>query len=356
VTASRPEPGAAAHRDLAARLRGLPRTLRPRLQRVEALRDLVRAANETVDPRRVAEVIVTQASGWLPLAAWAVLVDDWVEQPRLLAARGLAPGLVPLAQRIAALTCRTGRDWATASAAVEFAGAPAQAALALALPCRGRTRAALVGLDATSCSVTPRLTPQGRDLLALGLEPLCYALDSALSIRRAEELSVTDDLTQLYNSRFLAQVLRREAKRSSRTRRPLSLLFLDLDGFKDVNDTHGHLSGSRVLAELAAVLRGCGRETDVVARFGGDEFAVVLPDTDAMGARAVAERIRDRVAAHTFLEREALRVRLTVSVGIATLPGGGATAETLLQQADRAMYAVKERGKNGIEAAPASAG
>ena len=98
-------------------------------------------------------------------------------------------------------------------------------------------------------------------------------------LQRAEELSVTDDLTRLYNSRHLNLSLRRESKRAMRSSRALSLLFIDLDGFKAVNDTYGHLFGSRALVEAAAVIRGCARETDVVARFGGDEFAIVLPET-----------------------------------------------------------------------------
>ena len=104
-------------------------------------------------------------------------------------------------------------------------------------------------------------------------------------MQRAEALSVTDDLTQLYNSRYLSQVLRRETKRASRSGRPLSLLFIDLDGFKGVNDTHGHLAGSAALVEAAAVIRISARETDIVARFGGDEFALVLPDTGTRGRR-----------------------------------------------------------------------
>ncbi len=152
------------------------------------------------------------------------------------------------------------------------------------------------------------------------LEPASVALDNALLLKRAEALSVTDDLTHLYNSRYLNLVLRRETKRASRSGRPLSLLFIDLDGFKAVNDTHGHLFGSRALVEAAAVIRSSARETDVVARFGGDEFALVLPDTGGEGAFAVGERIRERIAAHRFLAGDGLDIHLTASVGVATLP------------------------------------
>jgi diguanylate cyclase (GGDEF)-like protein len=124
-----------------------------------------------------------------------------------------------------------------------------------------------------------------------------------------------------------------------------------LDGFKSINDSHGHLAGSRALFEAATVIRGSARETDVVARFGGDEFSVVLPDTGPAGAWAVGERVRDRIAAHQFLAADGLDIRLTASVGIATLPEAADSAESLLRAADAAMYRVKDRGKNGIEAA-----
>jgi diguanylate cyclase (GGDEF)-like protein len=129
----------------------------------------------------------------------------------------------------------------------------------------------------------------------------------------------------------------------------LSLLFLDLDGFKSVNDRYGHLCGSRALVEAAAVIRGCARETDVTARFGGDEFAVVLPDTGSDGAVAVAERVRERIAARAFLRKsDGLSIHLTASVGVATLPDAAGTAEELIKAADTAMYRVKDQGKNGV--------
>ena len=146
-------------------------------------------------------------------------------------------------------------------------------------------------------------------------------------------------------------MLRRETKRASRSGRPLSLLFIDLDGFKGVNDSHGHLAGSAALVEAAAVIRISARETDIVARFGGDEFALVLPETGSEGAAMVGERIRDKIAAHRFLRKDGLDIKLSVSVGVATLPDVAASAEQLVKAADEAMYWVKEHGKNNVHVA-----
>jgi diguanylate cyclase (GGDEF)-like protein len=210
---------------------------------------------------------------------------------------------------------------------------------------------AVVGLDPAPSAREPRMTPAILRALRVLLEPAAVALDNALQLKRAEALSVTDDLTRLYNSRYLNQVLRRETKRASRSARPLSLLFIDLDGFKAINDSHGHLCGSRALVEAAAVIRGSARETDIVARFGGDEFAIVLPDTGGEGAFAVGARLRERLAAHRFLAGDGLDIHLTASVGVATLPDVAASADELIHAADAAMYQVKDRGKDGIQAA-----
>jgi diguanylate cyclase (GGDEF)-like protein len=256
--------------------------------------------------------------------------------------------LVPAVQEIGSWVTRHDQMFSTASLVADRrVGGWGGAAIAFPLAARGKTIGALVGIDRAPAAREPRLSPATLASFAALLESAALALDNAVRVQRAEELSVTDDLTQLYNSRYLSLVLRRETKRASRSGRPLSLLFIDLDGFKGVNDVHGHLCGSRALVEVAGVIRATARETDVAARFGGDEFALVLPDTGSDGAVAVGERIRDRIAEWAFLVGEGLNVHLTASVGVATLPDVAASAEGLMRAADQAMYWVKDHGKNG---------
>ena len=318
---------------------------------------MVRAVNATLDPGKIAELIVDRASTWVPAPAWALVSVDQSAQLAVLAERGLLSDYGSAVFGVAAWVMDKGEEFGTSDLARDSRVTSDLAASVLAFPlsCRGRRVGALISLDPQPSTKEPKLPPPMLRSIKVLLEPAAVALDNALLLKRTEALSVTDDLTRLYNSRYLNLVLRRETKRASRSGRPLSLLFIDLDGFKAVNDSHGHLSGSRALVEAAAVIRGSARETDVVARFGGDEFALVLPDTGGEGAFSVGERILERIAAHKFLSREGLNIRLTASVGVATLPDVAASADELVQAADAAMYKVKDRGKNGIQAASAPA-
>jgi diguanylate cyclase (GGDEF)-like protein len=158
-----------------------------------------------------------------------------------------------------------------------------------------------------------------------------------------EDLAYMDDLTHLYNMRYLHLALDREVKSAQQTEGAFSLLFLDLDHFKSVNDTHGHLVGSRLLVEVGRVLKGCVRERDVVVRYGGDEYVVLLRSTDSGGALKVAERIRRTMENHHFMPREGISLSLTTCVGVASFPEHARDKSALLDMADRAMY----RGKRG---------
>jgi diguanylate cyclase (GGDEF)-like protein len=311
---------------------------------------MIRAVNASLDPEKVADALVARVSDWIPAPGWLVLAVDGGGRMRTMAASALTPSLETAAHAVGSWVIRSGDVFAAANLAEDrrVADSAAAAVMAFPLACRGRTIGALVAIDRVPARTAPRFAPGTLTALLGGLEPGAIALENALRVQRAEALSVTDDLTQLYNSRYLSQVLRRETKRASRSGRPLSLLFVDLDGFKAINDTHGHLFGSRALVEAAGVIRLSARETDMVARFGGDEFALILPDTGSEGAAAVGDRIRDRVAAFSFLQGDGLDIKLTVSIGVATLPDVAASADGLIHAADGAMYWVKEHGKNGI--------
>jgi diguanylate cyclase (GGDEF)-like protein len=340
----------------AARLRTARRTTASALAHRDTLIDIVRAVHTTLEPSLIAGAVVERAARWIPLTCWSVVGADLQERLTSLADIGIAPELGSSIFGVA--------DWVLRHDQPLFSGNiqhdpridSSEALASMALPLRGRERVigALVGLDRGVSSAAPEPGARLSAALESILAPAGFALDTSLLLRRTEALSVTDDLTRLYNARYLNVALRRESRLAVRNSRPLSLLFIDLDGFKSINDSHGHLAGSRALVEAGAVIRGSARETDIVARFGGDEFALILPDTGAPGALAVAERIRERIARFRFLADDGLDIHLTASVGVATLPDVAVAADELVQAADAAMYRVKDRGKNGIQAAAPS--
>ena len=178
--------------------------------------------------------------------------------------------------------------------------------------------------------------------------PIASALANAVRIGEAERLSQTDDLTKLHNARYLRQFLLNEIRRARRYGTNVAALFLDLDDFKRVNDVHGHLAGSHVLMEMAAVILSSIRDTDAVARYGGDEFVIVLPDTGIELAGTVAERIRSKITGHSFNGGRNLKLSLTASFGVAAFPQHASSPQQLIACADRAMYEAKAASKNCV--------
>ena len=184
------------------------------------------------------------------------------------------------------------------------------------------------------------------------------AIDNVLLHEEAQRLSITDGLTGLWNYRYFTMTVGKEIERSARFGRPLALLMLDLDLFKRVNDTYGHQRGDAVLVELAARVRGQVRDVDTVARYGGEEVVVILPETDEAGAAQAAERICDAVRRRPFGEAGEETVEVTVSIGAAVFPAHGASSSTLLRRADEALYEAKDAGRDTwrlATAAPAEA-
>ncbi|HEV7396585.1 MAG TPA: sensor domain-containing diguanylate cyclase [Pyrinomonadaceae bacterium] len=186
------------------------------------------------------------------------------------------------------------------------------------------------------------------NLLDTLARPLASALANAVRIAEAERLSQTDDLTKLHNARYLRQFLLNEIRRARRYGSSVSALFLDLDDFKRINDVHGHLVGSHVLMEMAGVILSSIRDTDAVARYGGDEFVIVLPDTGTELAGSVAERIREKIVRHEFNGGRRLKLKLAASFGVATFPEHASSPQQLIACADSAMYEAKAAQKNCV--------
>jgi diguanylate cyclase (GGDEF)-like protein len=196
---------------------------------------------------------------------------------------------------------------------------------------------------------TERTGTFGKEALRVGsflCEHASTALENAMLYSQAKILTITDDLTNVFNYRYLNNILDRELVRAQRLNSSMSVLFLDLDSFKEVNDQHGHLLGSKILVELAGLLKGAVRKVDAVARYGGDEYIVVLTDTNSKGAMIVAERIRQMVEDYTFTVSEGFPIKLTISIGVASYPEHGVNKVELLHLADEATYKGKYGRKN----------
>ncbi len=228
---------------------------------------------------------------------------------------------------------------------------PAVTDVALPAPLRGARRAACLTVTEDGTLVGAVVVPAEEELphpMAENAAFLCRHLGIALRnlgrLSQVEHLAYLDDLTHLYNTRYLDVALARELSGG----RPFTVLFMDLDHFKGVNDQHGHLSGSRLLVEVGRVLRSCVRDEDVVVRYGGDEYVILLVGIDSGGGLKVAERIRRAIEDHRFLSREGARVRITASIGLASFPEHASSRAELLDLADRAMYRGKRSTRNVV--------
>jgi diguanylate cyclase (GGDEF)-like protein len=330
---------------------------------LKVLGEITRNSNAEFEPKRIMDMAMLKIRKLCPVDSWSILLVDEEKSCLVLESAGgaemggrrgsrlgMGEGLAGrvLRARAPILISRQGESRSTLPMPeiperLEWSGI-----LGLPLLSRGK---AIGAVELIQGPHRPAFRRRDVRALSLLLEPVAIAIENALLLKRSEELSITDDLTKLFNSRYLNSYLLREVQRSRRYGASVSLIFLDLDGFKNVNDGHGHLAGSRALVEVGAVIRNMVREIDVVSRFGGDEFTIILPQTGPEGAKVIAERMRVRIEETVFLETFGLKVRLTASFGIACFPDHGQTKDALIQKADQAMYRVKGRGKNGVELA-----
>ncbi len=215
--------------------------------------------------------------------------------------------------------------------------------LAVPLGPAGRRRGVLI----LTHSQPGQFSVEGHQLLRLLCQHAAVIVENAITHQMMECLAVTDELTQLPNHRCFQDRLEEEISRARRNKKPLSLLMVDIDHFKKINDTYGHRFGDWVLSQLAGVIERCLRREDFAARYGGEEFALILPETTREGARQTAERLKSEVG-RTVLAHDGNTTHVSISGGIATFPRDASTKEQLIEHADKALYVAKKAGRNCI--------
>jgi two-component system cell cycle response regulator len=208
-------------------------------------------------------------------------------------------------------------------------------------------------IQAGACDYLPKAKVSGKALLRIisnALEKAGLKREMRMAQEKLAEMSIRDELTGMFNRRYFEESLEREISGSERYGHGLALCMIDLDHFKIVNDTHGHLCGDRVLQEFGRLLDESIRKYDVGCRYGGEEFAVILPDTALDKAVALCERFRERVKSHDFTYED-MTIHITTSVGVAARPAGGDLGgKALLDLADKAMYQAKSQGRDRVVA------
>jgi len=330
------------------------------LKELYAVLALSRGLSATLEPTIWLREVLPLVSRVLPgdaVALWLFAESGTILQRA--AALGSSTLAVPIPQGggIVGLVAATGQALLVPDLAVESRVQPAElltgpSGAYLAVPCRSPAGSIVALL--TAQTATPHEFPLATlDLAQAIAGHVAAAWDNVQLYQRMREMATRDELTGLWNRRHLAEQLDREIQRARRYGHPFAVALVDIDDFKAYNDAHGHLGGDEVLRQIAELLLRSTRRADVVARIGGEEFVIVLPESDAPGAAALAEKVREAVAAAPFPGRESQPGgRLTVTLGFACFPDDGQDATVLLELADRALYLGKHDGGNCVRPAP----
>jgi diguanylate cyclase (GGDEF)-like protein len=336
-------------RELAA-FNEIGKTLTSTLDIREVLKMIMQKVEELLSPENWSLLLVDDASGELYFEAAVGNGADAIRGQRIQRGEGIAgwvaqegePVLVSDAQHDPRFASRFDRSSSFQTTSI------------LAVPLRSKDRTLgvieLINNRPRSEDGTAFSEDDVRTLASIA-DYAAIALENARNFQRIQELTIVDDHTGLFNSRHLHRQLEIELVRARRFGHPISVVFLDLDHFKAINDTHGHQSGSTLLREAGQLLVKHLRTVDIPVRYGGDEFVFLLPEIDRAQAHACALRLREAVSAHVFLASDRAPVRITASFGVASFPEDASSGEELMREADLAMYRAKQGGRDQVRSA-----
>ena len=341
----------------------LLKTLERRNRELEALIEMGKALTSTVDLEGVSKVIMDHVSKLLKTQAWSLLLRD-EETGDLVFETAVSPA----SEKLKGMRIAPGEG---------IAGWVAEHNQALVIPDVSEDERFSDQFDKASSFITQSVLcvpvrskdhvlgvielvngPNERVFKEADLQILstiadyaAIAIENAYNFMRISELVITDDLTGLYNGRYLHTLIDEEIERVRRFGGKLSLIFIDLDFFKKINDTCGHLVGSRTLAEIGQLIKENVRRICKSARYGGDEFVIVMPNTGKSGAMTLATKLCELFRAHNFRDDNNESFNMTASFGIATFPDDADSKDELIRLADQAMYRVKETSRNAVMSA-----
>ncbi|HEV8266939.1 MAG TPA: sensor domain-containing diguanylate cyclase [Thermoanaerobaculia bacterium] len=337
--------------------------LRDEVQRLALFHEVGKELARTLDLHKILETIMEKVSELLNPDSWSLLLADEttgelhfeiaigegaekLRNAKIAPGQGLAGGCARSGEPV--LVADVTKDSRFDASFDQVTGLRTRSIVCV--PIRGKERILGV-LELVNCLDRGSFREEDVPVLMGLADYAAIALENARYVARIHELTITDDCTTLYNARHLAVVMDSEIYRSGRYGYQFSVVFLDLDHFKKVNDTHGHLVGSKLLFKIGELLKGHIRMIDTAFRYGGDEFVLLLPQTSKVEARKAAVRIRQLLTSRNFFVEEGLDIHVSASFGLATFPEDGRTRKELLKSADEAMYRVKHTSRDAIAVA-----
>ncbi|MEO0226249.1 MAG: diguanylate cyclase [candidate division WOR-3 bacterium] len=334
--------------------------LRQRVNELKVLNEIAKALNSSLDPKEIFNIIIKKTADLVKAEAWSVLlVDENTGELVFEAAAGEAAdrlkGMrIKIGQGVAGWVAQRGIPLIVPDVSKDprfFPGIDRQTKFKtksiLCVPLKSREK--VIGIVEVINKIgAENFDQDDLNIFETMIEHATIALQNASLYRQIEHMTVIDDLTKLYNARFCNLYLDRLFIQKGDANQPISLIFLDIDHFKYVNDNFGHLVGSETLKVVGDRIRNSIRKDDVCIRFGGDEYIVILPRTTKKAALVIAETIRQEICKKEFFATDKKTFNLTITLGLATYPEDARDKQELIRMADQAMYEGKETGRNKV--------